>query len=222
MSTTTPRMYFPEIAASQAQKEVTHNESLQMLDCFTFCAVQDKDQVNPPTTSNGVSYIVAVGGASTWSGHDNSIAQYYNSAWNYYTPGEGWRAWIKDEDLMYVYTGSIWTPLVPLSHKVQAITVSSSTVSIDWTAGHIATMTLETVKDIAITFSGAAEGDKLTLRIKQGTTGGGTVSWPTSIRYGVDIAAITLSTAANKQDYVGLIYDGSTGKYDVVAVVRQY
>lgn len=218
---TTPRMYFPEIAASQSQKEVTHNESLQMLDSFMFCAVQDKDLVNPPSTSDGISYIVAVGGASTWTGQDNNIAQRYNSGWTYYTPSEGWRAWVKDEDLMYIFSSSSWNALVDITRKVQTVTVTSSTISVDWRSGHKAKLTID--RHCVIKFSGASEGDRPILELRQASTGGWTITLSTSeARYGYATTGYTASTGALQTDYVELVYNGTTGYYDVVGVFTGY
>ena len=38
----------PHIAASQAQKHVTHNEALRMLDALVMLAVKDRDLSAPP------------------------------------------------------------------------------------------------------------------------------------------------------------------------------
>ncbi|WP_422645735.1 DUF2793 domain-containing protein, partial [Zavarzinia sp.] len=44
----TPRLALPYIVQSQAQKEVTHNEALNLLDILVQAAVLDRDRVEPP------------------------------------------------------------------------------------------------------------------------------------------------------------------------------
>jgi hypothetical protein len=59
---TTPSLGLPEIAASQAQKHVMHNEALRILDALVQFAVLDRDLAAPPMSqADGARYIVAAG-----------------------------------------------------------------------------------------------------------------------------------------------------------------
>ncbi len=218
----TPRLAFPEISSSQSQKEVTHNAALKMLDSWQFCAVQDKDLDTPPGgESNGQSWIVAAAGAAgAWATHEKAIAQYYNSAWTFYTPLKGYRAYIKDEDITYVYSGSAWVADRALHEKVQVITPADAP-TINWALRHIATILLDRALT-TFTFSGALHGDRLILRLKQDGTGSRLAAWPGTVRYGTDITEILLTTTVSKQDYVGFIYDGDATKYDVVSMIKGF
>jgi len=72
--------------------------------------VLDKDLLTPPGfPTTGDRYIVAGGGGTAtgaWAGHEEEIAQYNGSSWDFTTPDEGWTAWVADEDQMYSYTDS--------------------------------------------------------------------------------------------------------------------
>ena len=46
--TDTPRLALPVIEAAQAQKHVTHNDALTLLDCFTQLAVESRTLTAPP------------------------------------------------------------------------------------------------------------------------------------------------------------------------------
>jgi len=216
----TPRLAFPEISSSQATKEVTHNESLKMLDAFQFCAVQDKDLVTSPAGVEGNVWIVAGTGGSWSTATINDLAQYYNATWVFYTPLEGFRCYVKDEDIMYVYTGAAWIPMRDISLKVQVITPADAP-TINWANGHIATCLLDRATT-TFTFSGGVHGDKLILRLKQDGTGGRLVVFPATVRYGTDITSITLSTAINLTDYIGFFFNGDDTKYDVVSLARGF
>jgi hypothetical protein len=72
------------------------------------------------------------------------------------------------------------------------------------------------------TFTGAVDGQKLILEIIQDATGSRTFAFPSSVRYGTDITAITLTTTASKTDRIGFIYNSSAAKYDVVAVIKGF
>lgn len=105
----TPKLTMPEISTSQSSKEVTHNEALWILDALVQPTVEDKDLTAPPgSPTNGACYIVASGATGDWAGEDGHIAQYQATAWVFYTPAEGWRVYIKDENLPYYFNGSAW------------------------------------------------------------------------------------------------------------------
>lgn len=105
---TTPNLALAELSTSQAQKEITHNDALRVLDALVQSGIQDKDLTTPPSHTHGSCWIVAGGATGAWAGNDNKIAQSYNSAWYFLTPKEGWRVWINDENKMYVYDGAAW------------------------------------------------------------------------------------------------------------------
>lgn len=107
---TTPKLLIAEISASQAQKEVTHNDALRVLDGLVQLAVVTKGLSTPPgSPANGARYIVGASPTGTWVGKAAQIAQYYAGAWYFHAPVEGWRAWVTDEAQIYVYTTGSWT-----------------------------------------------------------------------------------------------------------------
>ena len=73
MSDNSPNLALPYIQPSQAQKHVTHNEALRVLDVVTQLSVVDALGDTPPASPvDGVRYIVPVGGTSDWAGQDGS------------------------------------------------------------------------------------------------------------------------------------------------------
>ena len=105
----TPNLQLPYLIAAQAQKHVTHNEALRSLDAIVQLLVLDKDLAAPPgSPSNGDRYIVAVSPTGAWTGQAGKVAAWQDAAWVFYTPREGWLAWVADEDKVYAYTGSAW------------------------------------------------------------------------------------------------------------------
>jgi len=70
-------------------------------------AVLDKDLSTPPTSpSVGDRYIVASGATGDWSGHENDIAEWNGSSWEFTSPLEGMITYVKDEDKLYQYITS--------------------------------------------------------------------------------------------------------------------
>jgi hypothetical protein len=95
--------------APQAHKHVTHNEALRTLDAIVQLAVSDKDLATPPgSPDDGDCYIVAASPTGAWSGEAGKIAAFQDGAWAFYTPREGWLAWVADEATLYIWSGSAW------------------------------------------------------------------------------------------------------------------
>ncbi len=114
MSDATTHLLLPYILAAQAQKHVTHNEALRLLDGLVQLSVLDRDLTAPPASpADGDRYIVASGATSDWSGWDLNVALWTDGAWLRLPPRTGWRAWIEDEGLLLVYDGAGWIGTTP-------------------------------------------------------------------------------------------------------------
>lgn len=112
MPDTTAHLALPFIMAAQAQKHVTHNEALRLLDGIVQLSVLDRDLTDPPPSpSEGARYIPATGATGAWSGWDGSIAYWIDGAWMKILPAPGWLAWVVDEAQAIVWTGTAWIPV---------------------------------------------------------------------------------------------------------------
>lgn len=110
ISNTSPALGLPYILPSQAQKHVTHNEALQLLDVLVQLRVLSQNMTTPPgVPAEGDRYIIASGATGAWAGHDSEIAYYdTGGTWQFITPQNGWQARILDEDALVVYSGTDW------------------------------------------------------------------------------------------------------------------
>ena len=114
MSDNTTHLLLPYLLAAQAQKHVTHNEALRLLDGLVQLSVLDRDLTAPSgSLEDGVRYIVASGGSGAWSGWDLNVAYYVDGAWMRLVPRVGWRAWVEDEGVLLVFDGSSWITTAP-------------------------------------------------------------------------------------------------------------
>lgn len=105
----TPRLHLPYIAASQAQKEVTHSIGLDRLDLLCQCAVLDRNLTTPPGSPTlGDAYIIAAGATGAWAGHDNELALWVSSQWEFIAPLPGFQCWVIDEAVLLYWTGTAW------------------------------------------------------------------------------------------------------------------
>ena len=65
-------------------------------------------------------------------------------------------------------------------------------------------------------------GQRVVYEIRQDGTGGRAITLGSNFRLGTDITAVTLSTAANKTDYLGCIYNATDAKFDVVMFIKGF
>jgi hypothetical protein len=108
--TDTVNLGLPFIEASQAQKHVTHNESLRILDALIMLAVKDRDLSAPPVSpAEGDRYLVKAPGTGAFAGHDDHIAAYADGGWTFYAPRAGWLAYVEDEGVLAAWDGAAWS-----------------------------------------------------------------------------------------------------------------
>ena len=97
----------PCIEGSQAQKHVTHNGALRILDTLVQLAVLDRDLTAPPgSPTEGQRWIVKTGATGAWAGHANAIAAWQDGVWQFSAPQTGWVAFVVDEATLVVWSGS--------------------------------------------------------------------------------------------------------------------
>lgn len=99
----------PYIEANQAQKHVTHNEAVRLLDALVQMAVISRTvTTSPASPADGDRYIVAAGATGAWATWDLNIAYYVDGAWMKLIPQTGWLAWIEAEATHVRWDGSAW------------------------------------------------------------------------------------------------------------------
>ncbi len=109
MNETTTHLNLPVLAAAQAQKHVTHNEALALVDLVVQLSVISNSIVSPPASpTEGARYIVPSGATGDFAGHETKIAAYDGGIWRFLQPAEGWAAWVQSLGTMQVFSGGNW------------------------------------------------------------------------------------------------------------------
>ena len=109
MADISPHLLLPYILAAQAQKHVTHNDAIRLLDAVVQLSVLDRDLTTPPALpADGDRYIVASAATGLWAGWDLNVATWVDGVWMRLMPRTGWLAWIADEASFAGWTGTIW------------------------------------------------------------------------------------------------------------------
>ncbi|PPD24729.1 MAG: hypothetical protein CTY30_01420 [Methylocystis sp.] len=107
--TQTTHLALPFIEAAQAQKHVTHNEALALIDALTQLSVSARDVTSPPATpAEGDRVLVGAGATGAFAGKSDQIATFLAGGWSFLAPQAGWRAYVEAESLLLLYDGAGW------------------------------------------------------------------------------------------------------------------
>ena len=217
MSDATTHLLLPYILAAQAQKHVTHNEALRLLDGLVQLSVLDRDLTAPPGgPAEGDRYIVASGATGDWAGWDLNVALWTDGAWLRLPPRTGWRAWVEDEGLLLVYDGAGWIGTTPAALQNIALLGVGTTADAAnpfsaklnaalWTAKTVAE---GGTGDLFYTMNKEAAGDDLGLTLQTGFVTKALVGL-----FGSDKFRLAVS-ADGSSFFDGLIVDNANGIVD--------
>jgi len=205
--TDTPRLALPVIEAAQAQKHVTHNEALVLLDALVQLAVESRALTAPPgSPAEGACYIPAAGASGDWSGWDGEIALYSGSGRQAIVPVPGLKAWVRAERLTVTYEDGVWRDGVALTASGGRVTLRAKEEELTLSGAFVDTADSAFIPDRAIVLGVAS-------RTTQAITG--------ATSYAVGVAANTtqfgdLLNIALDSSNVGVI--GPAGFYADTAV----
>lgn len=105
----TSQFQIPMLAAAQAQKHVTVNEALAILDCVTQLRFLSATTATPPMINvDGDAYVVPTGATDDWLGKDGLLAIYVGGFWRYLTPKAGWQAFNVETGTNQLFDGTEW------------------------------------------------------------------------------------------------------------------
>lgn len=120
MTNSTLKLHLPFIMPAQAQKHVTHNEALQILDNIIQLVMQSVTQNAPPSNAeDGQVWFVPSGATGPWLSHDNSLALRQGSEWIFIPLQNGWRAWVVDDETFLIWNNNAWQNLTQQNQTIQ-------------------------------------------------------------------------------------------------------
>ncbi len=126
MSTTTALQLLPLIEPAQAQKHVTHNEALAVLDVLVQTSATSRTLSAPPAAVvAGACYIVGDNATGDWQGEEGHVAVYSGLYWDFYVPKTGWRVWVESEGTEAVFDGAVWATSADRVERVAALGISA-------------------------------------------------------------------------------------------------
>jgi len=110
MAAYSDRLGLPLLAVAQAQKEMTHNEALALLDIAVQPVVQSVGLASGPATPViGQCWIVGTSPAGAWTGYPGALAGWTAGGWRFLAPFEGMQVWSVADGCVARHTGGTWT-----------------------------------------------------------------------------------------------------------------
>ncbi|MBZ6383123.1 DUF2793 domain-containing protein [Sphingomonas sanguinis] len=109
MVTETPRWTLPLLEAGQAQKEITHNEALSLLDLIVQPCVEAVGLNVPPGVPQlGQAWIIGPQPTGAWAGHAAALTGWTDGGWRFLAPREGMGVWSRAEQCRSEWDGNAW------------------------------------------------------------------------------------------------------------------
>ena len=123
----TNHLKLPFLAAAQAQKHVTHNEALTLLDTAVQLAVLDATLTAPlGSPADGDRHIVAASATGAWAGKDGQIATWVDGAWAFAAPEAGWLAFDIGTSTLLAFVSGTWQSAAAGSGSVDKLGVNAT------------------------------------------------------------------------------------------------
>ena len=108
----TGRFDLPLILPSQAQKHVTHNEALTLIDGLFHLVIKTAGELSPPVTAAvDDAFLVGAPAAGAWFGQEGKIAFNTDAGWRFCAPARGVIALFAAANELRIYDQSAWTAL---------------------------------------------------------------------------------------------------------------
>lgn len=108
-----------------------------------------------------------------------------------------------------------------ITKRTVALT-DGATITTNADNGEVFTVTLGGNRILSNPSGTPTDGQQIMYRLTQDATGTRTITWGAAFRFSVDIPAPTLTTSANKTDYIGFQYNAASSTWDCLAVARGY
>lgn len=134
MSDTTDRLNLPYILPAQAQKHVTHNDAVRMLDAAVQLTFLATDMDTPPAAPNpGDCYALGPAPTGVWDGKAGRVAVFQDDEWAFLTPKAGWRAYTLASQSLLVFDGTGWVEVVSSGNEFQNVALAGVNTTADAT-----------------------------------------------------------------------------------------
>ncbi len=106
-SSKTTSLNLPLVQERQAQKHITVNEGLKILDVLVQLAVEAISSTPPSDAEEGEVYIIGDNPSGAWEGKAHHLAV-WDRRWVFFAPQIGWTAWNKADHRRRTFYNGAW------------------------------------------------------------------------------------------------------------------
>jgi Protein of unknown function (DUF2793) len=118
--TDSTHLSLPYIEAAQAQKHVTHNDALRMLDALVQLSVIARNVTSTPASPpEGGRWLVGSGATGAFAGNAGNVAGFQDGVWRFFVPQKGWHAYVESEAAFTLFDGTNWNDIGYFFHSLQ-------------------------------------------------------------------------------------------------------
>ena len=130
----TGRFELPLIMPSQAQKHVTHNEALTLLDGLVHLVINTEGDTTPPVSAQvDDAFLVGAPASGAWFGQAGKLAFNTDAGWRFAAPVRGIIAFFAAASELRIYEQGVWTKLGdftgPLSYATLGVNTNADAVN---------------------------------------------------------------------------------------------
>lgn len=122
----TPRFALPLLGVAQAQKEITHNEALTLIDALVHAAVEAGPINDPPADPEpGLCWVVGAAPTGAWVGQGQAIAIWSVGGWRFALPRAGMAVMRLADGARLRFDGDEWTAPATIAAPSGGSTIDS-------------------------------------------------------------------------------------------------
>ncbi|MBA3940513.1 MAG: hypothetical protein C0520_04815 [Sphingopyxis sp.] len=122
----TPRFALPLLATAQAQKEITHNEALVLVDALLHAAVIAGPLAEPPPdAAEGQCWLVGAAPTGAWAGKTAAIAIRSAGGWRFAAAREGMSVVRLADGARLRFEGGAWVVPPVVTSPSAGVTIDS-------------------------------------------------------------------------------------------------
>lgn len=126
----TGRLDLPLILPSQAQKHVTHNEALTLLDGLIHLVIKSSGDLAPPVSAvTDDAFLVGSPASSAWFGQEGRIALNTDAGWRFAAAVPGMIAFFASENELRLFDDGTWTAAGEFLGSIEVATLGVNTTA---------------------------------------------------------------------------------------------
>lgn len=240
-----PRLSLPYLLPSQAQKHVTHNQALDLLDVLAQLNVLEFDADTPPALPvDGDVFALGAAPTGVWAGRAEKLAVFNVDTWVFLTPREGWQAANAVNQSMSVFSGGAWVTVRGETQNLDGIGIGTQSDAINrLSVAAPATLLSHAGSDHQLKINKASTGDTASLLMQTNWSGRAEIglagdddfsvkvsddgsSWTTGLKISGGTGAVTSPQFASgiidiEEDTVGVIPTPSSGGFVMLTMVGE-